>query len=73
MEGRVKGKSHNPTALSHWWESPGTTLFALVFKVTPCLSTFSAVPEHVLKCSILMKQKINVLQLRVGGRLKKEK
>lgn len=69
----MKGKPHHPTALSHWWESPGTTLFAPVFKVTLCLSTFSVVPEHVLKCSILMKQKINVLQFRVGGRLKKEK
>lgn len=69
----MKGESHCPTASSHWWESSGTTLFALVLKLTLCLSTFSAVPEHVLKCSILMKQKINVLQFRVGRRLRKKK
>lgn len=69
----MKGESHCPTALSHWWESPGTTLFALVLQATLCLSTFGAVSEHVLKCSILMKQKISVLQFRAGGRLKKKK
>lgn len=69
----MKGESHCLTVLSHWWESPGTKLFALVLKVTLCLSTFGVVPEHVLKRSILMKQKINVLQFRVGGRLRKKK
>lgn len=37
------------------------------------ITIFGAVPEHVLKCSILMKQRINVLQFRVGGRLKGKK
>lgn len=34
---------------------------------------FGAVSEHVLKCSILTNQRINVLQFRVGGRLKRER
>lgn len=36
------------------------------------ITIFGAVPEHVLKCSILMKQRINVLQFRVGGKVKEK-
>lgn len=37
------------------------------------ITVFSAVPEHVLKRCMLMKQRINVLQFRVGRKVKEEK
>lgn len=73
IEGKVNGKSLSYMLTTevgvplHYTIRPGSEGHTMPTTI------FSAVPEHVLKCSILMKQRINVLQFRVGGRLKREK